>query len=409
MDRNNLFSKGGILVTSIILVLGSFFLGTYVGQSHAAVDSAYNIQNKDLGKPDSVDFSPFWKAWNIINEKYVATHGTSTATTTDQEKVYGAIQGMVASLGDPYTVFFPPEESQQFEDQITGNFEGVGMEVGIKDNVLTVIAPIKGSPSEKAGILAGDKILKIDSTLTSGISVDEATKLIRGAKGTQVTLTLQRGDGQPYELKVTRDVINIPTINSYKRADGVFVIQLYTFTADSPALFRNALRQFMLSNSNKLILDLRGNPGGYLDAAVDMASWFLPEGKVIVRESFGNGQPEQDSISKGYNIFNSNLKFAILIDKGSASASEILSGALHEYGKAILVGTTSFGKGSVQELINLTPDTSLKVTVARWLTPNGISISNNGITPDYNVPLTDDDIKAGRDPQMDKAAELLNQ
>lgn len=408
MKKNELLSKAGTLVIGLLFILGSFSLGTYVGQSQASEDTAAKIENKDLGKPENVDFSLFWKAWNVLDEKYVATQGTSTASTTAQERVYGAIQGMTAAFGDPYTVFFPPEEAKSFEDEIAGNFEGVGMEVGVKDGVLTVISPLKGTPAFRAGIQAGDKIIKINDSVATGMSVDEAIKIIRGKKGTEVTFTLQReGQDEPVVIKVIRDVIDIPTIESYKRADGVFVIKLFSFTDNSPSLFRNALREFTLAKSDKLILDLRGNPGGYLEAAVDMASWFLPTGKVIVREDFGEGKAEEVERSKGYNVFNDNLKFAILIDGGSASASEILAGALQEYGKAKVVGTKSFGKGSVQELVKITSETSLKVTIARWLTPKGVSISDNGVVPDVIATSTPEDAKNGIDTQMEKAAELL--
>jgi carboxyl-terminal processing protease len=384
---------------ALLLILGTFSLGAYVGHSQAAVETL----------PSKQDFDLFWKVWSVLDEKYVATHGSSTAKVSEQERIYGAIKGMTESLGDPYTTFFTPEETKVFEEEISGNFQGVGMEVGLKDNVLTVISPLKGTPAEKAGILAGDRIFKIDDVMTSGMSTDEAIKLIRGEKGTQITFTVQRGEGEPFEIVVTRDVINIPTIATKKLENGIFLIQLFSFTAESPNLFRNALREFMLSKSDKLILDLRGNPGGYLGAAVDMASWFLPQGKVIVREDFGPGQDEEVAKSKGYDIFTDKLKFIILIDEGSASASEILAGALREYNKAQLVGEKSFGKGSVQELIQITPETSLKVTIARWLTPKGVSISDNGIMPDIVVPVTAEDIKNKRDPQLDKAIQLLKQ
>jgi len=416
MKNNSLVQKIGIGAVCLLVVGGSFFIGTYVGQSHASIDSSSNIKNKEVGKAEDIDFSTFWKVWNLLDEKYVATHGVgsstlalSSSTSTDQQRVYGAIKGMTEALGDPYTTFFPPDESKSFQEEIAGNFEGVGMELGIKDDTLTVVSPLKNTPASRAGILSGDKILKIDKTLTSSLSVEESIKLIRGKKGTEVSFTIQRKDGEPFEIKVIRDTIDVPTLETVKRADGVFVIRLYSFTGQSSDLFRNALREFVLSNSKKLVLDLRGNPGGYLDAAVEMGSWFLPAGKPIVRESFGEGKKEVVSSSKGYDIFNDNLKFVILIDGGSASASEILAGALHEYGKAKLVGAKSFGKGSVQELIPVTPDTSLKVTIARWLTPNGLSISDNGITPDYVVNLTADDVKNKKDPQLDKAIEVLNQ
>ncbi|MBX4195953.1 S41 family peptidase, partial [Candidatus Parcubacteria bacterium] len=351
--------------------------------------------------------SPFWKAWNVLNEKYVSS--SSTEKVTDEDRVWGAIKGLTASLGDPYTVFFPPVESELFESDIRGNFEGVGMEVAAKDGVIVVVAPLKGSPAETAGIRAGDRIIKIDGKETSSLSTEEAVKLIRGVRGTKVTFTIFRvGKKEPLEISVTRDVINIPTINTKELGNGIFDIELYSFTAPSPNLFRAALREFIMSGNKKLILDLRGNPGGYLEAAIDMASWFLAPGKIVVKEDFGGAKDETIYRSKGYDIFNDGLPFVILVDGGSASAAEILAGALSEQGKATLVGDKTFGKGSVQELVTITPDTSLKVTIARWLTPNGNSISETGITPEYVVKRTQADLDAGRDPQLDKAIEILN-
>jgi carboxyl-terminal processing protease len=399
------------LIIVVAILAGTFYAGTYVGgiQSEAAAPSL-NISNLENGKPENVDFSLFWKAWQTLNEKYVSTATSTDKKGTNQDRVYGAIKGMTEALGDPYTSFFPPAESKMFESEISGNFEGVGMELGIKDNVLTVVSALKGTPASKAGIRAGDKIIKINDTLTSDVTVDQAIKLIRGPKGTPVSFGIVReGEDRPVEVKVVRDVINIPTLETEKKPNGVFVIRLYSFTAQSPNLFRGALREFVLSGSDKLILDLRDNPGGYLDAAVDMASWFLPNGKVIVRENFGAGKEEIVTRSRGYDLFSDKLKFAILINGGSASASEILAGALDEYDRARVVGTNSFGKGSVQELIKLTPDTALKVTVARWLTPNGQSISEGGLKPEFVVNITEDDIKNGKDPQMDKAIEILSQ
>lgn len=394
-----------ILLVSCIL----FFGGFYLGKSKASVTiPATTLSNIAAGQPGSVDFSTFWKAWNILNEKYVAT-STSTKPVTDEDKVYGAIQGLTSSLGDPYTVFFPPAESEMFASDIRGNFEGVGMEVVVQDGVLTVIAPLKGSPAERAGILSKDKILKIDDRETNGLSTDEAVKYIRGPKGSAVTFLIARaGRKQAFEVKVVRDTIDIPTIATKNLGNGIFRIDLYSFSAISPNLFRGALREFVQSGDSKLILDLRGNPGGYLEAAIDMASWFLPSGKVVVRENFGEGKDETVYRSKGYDVFTDKLKFVVLVDGGSASAAEILAGALSEQGRAILVGEKTFGKGSVQELVDLTPKTSLKVTVARWLTPNGLSISKQGIVPQYEIKRTEADIIAGKDPQLDKAIEILN-
>ena len=291
------------------------------------------------------------------------------------------------------------------------------MVLGIQDHILTLVAPLKGNSAERAGILAGDKILMIDNQSTISMRVDKAVKLIRGKVGTKVKITVVReGKKEPIEFVLTREVINIPTVDTEvkggkmsggKMIDGIFIIKLYNFYSTSPNLFRGALREFIESNSDKLILDLRGNPGGYLEAAVDMASWFLPVGKVVVSEDFGKNAPAQIYRSKGYNIFNSNLKMVILADNGSASASEILAGALREHGIAKIVGTKTFGKGSVQEVVKITPDTSLKVTIARWLTPLGNSISENGLIPDIEVKITQEDLNKGKDLQTEKAIEVL--
>ena len=384
-----------------ILFLG---LGIYIGyHNYPEINKVAGLSGKETQVNTKVDFSPFWKVWNDINEK-----SPNADKITDQDRVYGAISGLVSSLNDPYSVFFAPDEAKSFEDQIAGSFDGIGMEVGMKDKVITVIAPLKDTPAYKANIKSGDKILKIDKTVTSNLTIDDAIKLIRGPKGTTVTLTiLHDGSQQPQEIKIVRDTIAIPTLDTELRKDGIFVIHLYSFDANSANLFRGAMKKFADSGSDKLVLDLRGNPGGYLDAAVDMASWFLPEGKTVVTEDYGNNKLPDIYRSKGYNIFSNKLKFVILIDGGSASASEILAGAMQDQGRAKLVGAQSFGKGSVQEVVGVTSDTILKITVAKWLTPNGTSISLKGLTPDYPVEITQKDVEAKKDPQMDKAVELL--
>ena len=394
----------------IVIVIGGVFWGGYVlgnKSANGGILRVTELSNKEVGMASSTDFALFWQVWNTLNDKYVATHGTSTIVTS-QDRVYGAIKGMVAALGDPYTVFFPPSDAALFKSEISGNFQGIGLEIGVKQGNIVAVSPLKGSPAEKAGILPKDIIVKINGVSTDGISTDEAVKLIRGAKGTSVTLTLFRDSKkEPFDVKVVRDTINVPTLDTKARNDGIFVISLYSFSENSPDLFRTALKQFVQSGDSKLVLDLRGNPGGYLEAAVDMASWFLPADKVIVSEDYGGGKSPDVYKSKGYNIFNNNLKMVILVDQGTASAAEILSGALSEHGIAKLVGQKTFGKGSVQELLPLTNDASLKVTVARWLTPKGRSISQEGITPDVVASTTPDDVVAGKDPQMEAALKLL--
>ena len=397
-----------IIALLIVVAGGSFLLGEKHQRSKAV--SINTLANTTSGEPASVDFSAFWKAWNVIQEKYVPA-STTAKKITDQDKVYGAISGLASSLGDPYTVFFPPAENEVFTSEVRGNFEGVGMEVLAQNGAITVVSPIKGSPADLAGLKAQDKIIRINGQSTANMTTEDAVNLIRGPQGTTVNLTVVRPSLKtPLDLTVTRATINIPTLVTHELAGGIFKIDLYSFSENSPNLFRGALRQFVESGDTKLLLDLRGNPGGYLEAAIDMASWFLPSDKVVVREDYGaSGEPQTVYRSRGYDIFNDKLKMAILVDGGSASASEILAGALHEQGIAKLVGSQTFGKGSVQELVDITPNTSLKVTVARWLTPNGVSISAKGITPDYVVLLTPDDQKAGKDPQLDKAIQILNQ
>jgi len=405
-------------VVLAVLVTGSIFVGgVFVGYSQRpSIEKVTSLLNKETEKPAEVDFSPFWTAWNTIDNKYVSNNGLE-----DQDQVWGAIEGLVASLDDPYSVFFPPEESKMFQDDMDGDFEGVGMEIGIRQNLLTVVAPLKGTPAEKSGIKAGDKIIKINEDVTTDITVERAVRMIRGPKGTSVNLTVLRdGESAPLEIEVFRDVIQIPVLKTEMKSQidnssdekknelqEAFIIRLYNFSAPSSQAFQQSLQEFVLSGKDKLIVDLRGNPGGYLDAAVDISSWFLPAGKIVAREKFGNGE-ERLYRSKGYNIFNDNLKMAILIDQGSASASEIFAGAMQEHGVATLIGTKSFGKGSVQELIQITPETSLKLTIARWLTPNGNSISKEGLTPDVEIKITKEDLETEKDPQMEKAIEVLS-
>ncbi|MDE2213354.1 MAG: S41 family peptidase [Patescibacteria group bacterium] len=362
------------------------------------------------GQPSNVDFSQFWDAWNLLEQNFVEAHATGTIPS-DQEKVYGAIEGLVNSYGDPYTTFFPPSDAAVFDQDINGSFGGVGMEIGTdQSGQLVVIAPLKGSPAEAAGIKAGDKILYIDATSTAGMSADEAVTDIRGQNGTTVKITVSRESvPQPIVIPIVRSTIQIPDISySNNAGTGIFEIDLYSFSATSDADFRTALRAFLQSGDTKLLLDLRGNPGGYLDSAVDMASFFLPEGDVVVTEDYEGRQANIVHRSFGYNVFaNKKLSMAILVDQDTASAAEILSGALQQHGVAVLVGTRTFGKGSVQELFDLGGGAQLKITVARWLTPNGTSISDGGLTPDINATTTTADVEAGNDPQKTTAIQYL--
>jgi carboxyl-terminal processing protease len=406
MSKSKWWALGGSAVVAV-----AFVAGVYTGAAEQVANTV-SAQSVNLLEPTTapvdVDMQKLWKAWDLLRTNYVPTHA-STTYPTPEEQLWGAISGLTDSFGDPYTVFFPPAEAQVFQEDISGAFEGVGMEMGTKDGMLVVVAPLKDSPAERAGIHSGDAILAIDGKNTDGMAVDDAIKFIRGKKGTPVVLTIGRtGEQKPLEIKIVRDTISIPVLKSYMRDDGIFTIELYSFSANSADLFRGALRDFMKSGSHKLLFDLRGNPGGYLEAAVDMASYFLPVGDTIVSEDFKGKQPANVHRSAGYNVFaGKDLSMAILVDQGSASASEILAGALQQHNVAKLVGTRTFGKGSVQQLMELGGGAELKITIARWLTPNGSSISDGGLTPDIQASTTPEQIKAGKDPQKDAAVQWL--
>ncbi|MGI9118304.1 MAG: S41 family peptidase [Minisyncoccia bacterium] len=395
------FNKKIQFIIVAFLLVTIFGSGFYVGKNSVSVTSVASVFGGSVS--DTADLQAFWKVWQMIDEK-----SPDAKNVSSENRVYGAISGLASSLGDPYTVFFPPAESKAFQDQIQGSFSGVGMELGMdKNNMLSVIAPLKDTPAYKAGLKTGDIIVKINGSKTDGMSIDQAISLIRGKEGTTVTIQIYReSEKKPRDVVLTRAIINVPVLETEIRKDGIFVIHLYSFTADSDVRFQKAMQKFVESGSHKLIIDLRGNPGGYLDTAISMASYFLPSSAVVVSEHFGESKPDQVYYSQGYNIFDKSLKTVILINGGSASASEILAGALKENGVATLVGETSFGKGSVQELIPVTNDTSLKITVAKWLTPKGNSISKVGITPDFVVKPDTKNPK--NDVQLKKAVEILN-
>ena len=392
-----------VLIVSALLIIGaSFSIGTAFGYFNSKqVGGILGIKNQDEPIAETIDFSPFWTVWSTVEEKYALPENINR-----QKMVWNAINGLLKSLDDPYTVFFPPEEKKMFDSEVRGNFEGVGMEIGIEKGVLTVISPIKGTPAYNAGIKTGDKILKIDGKSTEDLPVDEAVRLIRGERGTTVLLSIfSAGEKSPRDIKVVRDTIQVPIIDTEKKGD-VYLIALHNFSERSPFEFQIALRQFASSGANKLVIDLRNNPGGYLEAAVDIASWFTETGDVILKERYRDGK-ENLHRSKGYNAF-PKVPLVVLVNGGSASASEILAGALRDNGKAKLVGEKTFGKGSVQEVVPITSDTSLKITIARWLTPNGEDITKQGIKPDIEIKMTPEDIEKKNDPQLMKAIEVLS-
>jgi len=351
----------------------------------------------------TIDFSLFWKVWDLLKEKYVDRENLDA-----QALFYGAIKGMLAASGDPYTTFFDPKETQAFEEDISGTFEGIGAEMGMKDDVLTIVAPLEGMPAEKAGLLAGDKIIKINDESTASMALDEAVDKIRGKRGTEVVLTIFRiGEEDFRTIAVRRDTILVKSVR-FEMKDDIAYIRMNRFGEDTEKEFREAVRNTLPKNPKGLILDLRNNPGGFLDTSIDIASMMLPKGKVVVIEE--NGKKEKkEFLSHGGDVLGT-IPTVVLLNEGSASASEILAGALRDNRENVtLVGEKSFGKGSVQELISVDKKTAVKITVARWLTPQGKQINKEGIAPDVEVKLSIDDIKEKRDTQLDKAIELLGE
>ncbi|OGG86021.1 hypothetical protein A2392_00960 [Candidatus Kaiserbacteria bacterium RIFOXYB1_FULL_46_14] len=393
-----------------ILILAAFFAGVQLGQGSLqgipGEAGLFSFIGPSAEPDNEADLTEFWRVWNILEEKYVTS--TSTSSPERSKRIEGAIAGLVKSYGDPYTIYMPPEEAAAFEEEISGNFNGVGMEVGIREDLVTVIAPLPDSPAEKAGIKAGDIITKIDEKATDNMGVDQAVRLIRGDRGTEVALTVYRkGESGFREFKIVRDVINIPTLVTETTGD-IFIIKLYSFNALAESKMGDAMNEFAKSGKSKLVLDLRGNPGGFLESAVSIAGWFLPTGKVVVRENFGQDIEEEVHRSQGKGSFQFNQdNFVVLIDGGSASASEILAGALAEHGIATTIGDTTFGKGSVQELVNIPGGASVKVTIARWLTPEGVSFSLGGLKPKIEILLTPEEAEKDKDPQKDAAVEWL--
>jgi carboxyl-terminal processing protease len=347
------------------------------------------------------DFSVFWQAWDKLKNIYLRGKDLQ-----EQEMVYGAIRGMVDSIGDPNTNFFDPKETTKFNEDVSGIFGGIGAELNEKDHQIVIVSPLNDTPAERAGLKPADIILRVDKTDLSGMAVEDAANLIRGQAGTQVKLLIDReGFDRPQEFTLTREMINVPTVDLEINGDDIAHLTLYNFNQNTPTALYNALSRIYYQQSKGILLDLRNNPGGYLDVAVNTAGWFLGRGTPVVTEKMANGETNTIETS-GSGAFK-DLPMVILINKGSASASEILAGALRDNRGVLLIGETSFGKGTVQQLEPLSDGSSLKITFAEWVTPLGTVIQGNGLAPDYSVALTEDDIKNERDPQLDKAIELL--
>ena len=413
MEKEKIENKGrnnkmlGITL-AVLLSAAAFVSGLEIGKGSTNATSLeaglFNFLSPASKPDENANLSEFWRVWNIMEEKFVSSDGSPDETV----RIQGAIAGLVSSYGDPYTVYMPPEDANQFAEDIGGQFSGVGMEVGLRNGLVTVIAPLPESPALNAGIQSGDVITKIDGESTEKMTVDQAVRLIRGEKGTEVALTLYRENETEFiEVTIVRDTITIPTMETSVEGD-TFIIRLFSFNALAESKMQEALAEFKRAGHKKLVLDLRGNPGGYLESAVSIAGYFMPQGKVVVRESFGENKEEQVYRTSSRQIVDIGVDdFVVLIDGGSASASEILAGALSEHGVATTIGDTTFGKGSVQELVSLPDKSAVKVTIARWLTPEGMSFSEGGLEPDVKIERTPQHVMAGEDPQKEAALKWL--
>ncbi|PIZ86890.1 MAG: hypothetical protein COX92_02385 [Candidatus Nealsonbacteria bacterium CG_4_10_14_0_2_um_filter_40_15] len=382
-----------VLFFLIPIILAVFGTGFWFGKIQTTCE---------ICPPQDVDLSLFWQVWKTLQEKFV-----DKAKIDTQELIYGAISGMVKSLDDPYTVFLKPEDSKRFIEDVKGSFDGIGVEIDIRNGQLQVVAPLEGTPGQRAGLKPGDIITKINGTSTADMSIEEAVNMIRGPKGTDVALTIFRDEWkETREIKITRDTIEVPSLKWEIKDNNVAYLRLYQFSENAVFDFQNAAIEILNSDAQKIVLDLRGNPGGYLEVAQDIAGWFLKKGEVVVIKDFGQDKEQKLYKAQG-NALLLPYPIVVLVNKGSASAAEILAGCLRDDRDIKLIGETSFGKGSVQELEKLKGGSSLKVTIAKWLTPNGELITGKGLEPDIKVEMTEEDYKADKDPQLDRALEII--
>lgn len=389
----------------VVFVLTAFITGLFLGRQQGMRFAVPQGEGRVLDQGEvptylskDVSFGQFWDVWNWVKESYYEQ------PVSDLDLYYGAMAGLMKGLGDEHSSFFNPKEASDFNSDLEGSFEGIGAEIGMRDDQLVIIAPLEGSPAEQAGLMPGDAIYAIDGEDAAPLSVEEAVTKIRGEKGTSVTLTISRdGMEEAFDVQIVRDTINIDSVEWKMRDDGVAVVSIYMFNEDTTQLFTAAVNDLLAQGAKGVVLDLRSNPGGLLTSAIEVASSWTGKQTVLIEK-------EKDKQTEFPGVLDarlSDMPTVVLVNGGSASASEIVSGALQDYGYAKLVGTTTFGKGSVQDYRELDDGSAVKLTVAQWLTPKGRFINKIGIEPDEKVDLTVEDLQAGNDPQMDKALEVL--
>lgn len=377
----------------------SFYLGSRYAAPRVDAIPVANAQEEFLR---DADFSLFWEAIRVIKSKYFNAN-----EVTDEELLYGAIHGAFEALDDPYSGFFEPSDAKKFREDLSGSFGGIGAEIGTRSGDIVIVAPLKDTPAERAGLVAGDRILQVDETPTKGLSVEDAVKIIRGKPDTTVKLLISREEwNEPREIPIVRAIITVPAIEWEMKPGDIAYLKLNNFNSNIPPLFYQSAFEIILKRPNGIVFDLRNNPGGFLDVSIDLAGWFLDRGDLVVRERYGNEKDEDAFFANGNGAL-AHIPTVILVNGGSASASEILAGALRDNRDIALIGEKTFGKGTVQEVHGMRNGSSIKISIAEWLTPNGTSINEKGIEPDYAVEMTEEDVKNKKDPQLDKAIEVL--
>lgn len=358
-------------------------------------------QSPPAGVAENIEFRRFWEVWQLLEEKYYRQ-------PIDQEALfYGALRGLASGLDDPYTSFFDPRDAEDFQISLSGRFSGIGAEIGIKEERVSIVAPLPDTPAERAGLKAGDIIVAVDGMDTAGWTIEEAVSKIRGEKGTEVVLNIFREgrDEPPFDVSIVRDEIKLVSVRDIPRDDGIAHISINNFNGDTRESFNKLVDEALAKNPKGLILDLRNNPGGYLDVALYVAGEWVGD-SVVVKER-RQGVVFSELRGTGRNRL-AGIPTVVLVNEGSASASEIVAGALQDYGVATIVGAMTFGKGSVQDYINLEDGSAVKITIAEWLTPNERVINEVGLEPDRLIEPTDEDYEAGKDVQLEEAVKILS-
>jgi len=387
---------GGFI--SVLIIAGVFFSGIQFGNGTWSLDFAHKPVPANKNLPDKLDYSSVDEVYQALKQKYDGKLDANTLMT-------GMKKGLVDAAGDPYTTYMSAGDAKDFKEQLDGSFTGIGAELSKQGSSIVIISPISGFPAEKAGLKPKDVIAQIDGQDASNLNVDEAVKRIRGEKGTTVKLTIIRGGTQKLDFTITRDTITIPSVE-YKTLDNdIGYIKISRFSEDTATLVDKAASEFTSKGVKGVILDMRNDPGGYLNAAVSVSNQWLKDGQTILQEKRAGKVIKTYSAQGDGRLVG--LPTVVLINEGSASASEITAGALKDNNVAKVLGVTSFGKGSVQEVNNFGGGDLLKVTVARWYTPSGKNIDKEGIEPNFKIVLTDLDIKNNNDKQLETAKTQL--